>query len=82
MDKRVRVCSVCRTQSEHTVKETGLKAFTDYVNVRCNECGFNEMIPKSKLNEEPILEEVEEGGFDINNRDVGSDCEDGLCPVK
>lgn len=75
-----KVCAVCHTKCEHEIKDSGLKNFPNFVNVKCSKCGFNEMVPKDKVGEEIII--VDEQKFDINNRDVGGDCESGLCPVK
>lgn len=78
-------CKNCRKETDHQTKETELTGYSDYKILICQECGEKEMVPKRVLDNTDgvaftISESVgNDGGFD---RDVGSDCDSGICPVR
>jgi len=81
-------CKSCRKETDHRIKETELTSFSDYKIIICQECGEKEMIPEKILANHEIKnnkfetkehEVGPDGGFD---RDVGGDCDSGLCPVR
>jgi len=78
-------CGNCRKETEHKIKPTKQKKFGDHRIVICQTCGTKEMVPVRVLdNDEKVGFTISEstgndGGFD---RDVGSDCDSGICPVR
>ena len=77
-------CGNCRRDTEH--RSMDMKGFKGYKEVTCQLCGTKEMVPQRILENRQPKNKIEnekkvsvDGGFD---RDVGSDCDSGGCPVR
>lgn len=78
-------CKSCRKETDHRIEQTGQEKYSDYKILICQVCGMEEMVPERVLDNADgvdftISESIgNDGGFD---RDVGSDCDSGICPVR
>jgi len=77
-------CDYCRGDTDHKVKPSNIKSMPEYKLLICKECNTKKLVPKEVLGKGKVETKIDvsvsvDGGFD---RDVGSDCEGGVCPVR
>ena len=80
-------CPMCRKITEHKTHETILEEYKDYVVATCQKCGFSELMPKNILQKKESELSKGKENHDIDNsygfnREVGTDCDSGACPVR